>query len=201
MKIYTIVGGVNGTGKSSLTGVLKARQTDLGMIIDVDKLSIEQGGAIAGGKEALSRISECLHRGISFTQETTLSGGRTEQTAKKAKEKGYYVRLFYIGLSSATESKKRIRNRVEKGGHDIPSQDVERRFAHRWQALTQVLPYCDEATFFDNENGFVEVAEYRNGELVVGKADQPSWVYEMEDYLRTHLWENILGKEHRELQR
>ena len=57
MKIYTIVGGVNGTGKSSLTGVLKARQTDLGMIIDVDKLSIEQGGAIAGGKEALSRIS------------------------------------------------------------------------------------------------------------------------------------------------
>ena len=111
------------------------------------------------------------------------------------------LRLFYIGLSSATESKKRIRNRVEKGGHDIPSQDVERRFAHRWQALTQVLPYCDEATFFDNENGFVEVAEYRNGELVVGKADQPAWVYEMEDYLRTHLWENILGKEHRELQR
>ena len=136
-----------------------------------------------------------LHRRRHFREE------ELSKQQKRQKEKGYYVRLFYIGLSSATESKKRIRNRVEKGGHDIPSQDVERRFAHRWQALTQVLPYCDEATFFDNENGFVEVAEYRNGELVVGKADQPAWVYEMEDYLRTHLWENILGKEHRELQR
>lgn len=28
MKIYTIIGGVNGTGKSSLTGVLKTQTTD-----------------------------------------------------------------------------------------------------------------------------------------------------------------------------
>lgn len=30
MKIYTIIGGVNGVGKSSLTGVLKDSRTDLG---------------------------------------------------------------------------------------------------------------------------------------------------------------------------
>ena len=40
MPIYTIIGGVNGSGKSSLTGVLKAQRTDLGRIIDVDKLSL-----------------------------------------------------------------------------------------------------------------------------------------------------------------
>ena len=36
MKTYTIIGGVNGTGKSSLSGVLKSREK-LGYIINVDK--------------------------------------------------------------------------------------------------------------------------------------------------------------------
>ena len=36
MKYYTIIGGVNGVGKSSLTGVLKKQRTDMGMIIDTD---------------------------------------------------------------------------------------------------------------------------------------------------------------------
>ena len=40
MKTYTIVGGVNGVGKSSLTGVLKSRTTDLGVIVDLDKIRI-----------------------------------------------------------------------------------------------------------------------------------------------------------------
>ena len=44
MKIYTIIGGVNGSGKSSLTGALKAERTDLGQIIDVDKITAENGG-------------------------------------------------------------------------------------------------------------------------------------------------------------
>ena len=39
MKLYTIIGGVNGCGKSSLTGALKAERDDLGIIIDPDKLS------------------------------------------------------------------------------------------------------------------------------------------------------------------
>ena len=61
MKIYTIIGGVNGTGKSSLTGVLKTQTTDLGIIIDVDKITAQNGGsAIQGGKIALERIKVCL---------------------------------------------------------------------------------------------------------------------------------------------
>jgi len=43
MKIYTIIGGVNGVGKSSFTGVLKSRTTDLGVIVDVDKITAQVG--------------------------------------------------------------------------------------------------------------------------------------------------------------
>ena len=127
MKTYTIIGGVNGTGKSSLTGVLKAQTNDLGRIIDVDKITAQNGGsAIQGGKIALERIRECLDKGLSFTQETTLSGRKTELTAAEARERGYIIRLYYVGLDSAEECLQRIENRVAHGGHNIREEDVQR---------------------------------------------------------------------------
>ena len=186
MKTYTIIGGVNGVGKSRFTGVLKERGTDLGMIVDVDKITAELGGnALAGGKAALRKISECIDKGISFTQETTLSGRKTEATAKEVRDLGYHVRLFYIGLDTAEESLSRIANRVKRGGHDIPQDDVVRRFAGRWEAVAKVLPYCDEAEFYDNDNGFALVAEYRNGELRTVGSRRPQWLMELLQYLDT----------------
>lgn len=185
MKIYTIIGGVNGVGKSSFTGVLKERSTDLGYIIDVDRITAEMGGnALAGGKAALTKIRECIGKGVSFTQETTLSGYKTEATAKQVKELGYHVRLFYVALDTATESLARIENRVKRGGHDIPHDDVIRRFGGRWEAVAKVLPYCDEAEFYDNDNGFVKVAEYRNGELRTVGSHWPEWLRELQEYLK-----------------
>lgn len=49
MPIYIIIGGVNDSDKSSLTGVLKVQQTELGQIIDVDKLGKQFGGFLEGG--------------------------------------------------------------------------------------------------------------------------------------------------------
>ena len=184
MKVYTIIGGVNGTGKSSLIGVLKTQKTDLGQIIDVDKITAQNGGStILGDKIALERIRECLDKSLSFTQETTLSGRKTEATAQEARERGYTVRLYYVGLDSAEECLQRIENRVAHGGHNIREEDVLRRFAGRWEAVAKVLPYCDEAHFFDNYNGFVEVAEYVNGELIAKGSTTPAWVKELQEYL------------------
>ena len=166
MKLYTIIGGVDGCGKSSLAGILQAERFDLGTVLDGDRPST---------------IDECLEKGISFTQETTLSGARTERTIRRAKERGYIIRLYYIGLDTMEESLGRIRNRVAKGGHDIPKEDVERRFQSRFADVLRVLPYCDEARFFDNDNGFVEVAEYRNGELIPRVSNPPRWLRELRD--------------------
>lgn len=185
MKYYTIIGGVNGVGKSSLTGVLRRTQTDLGMIVDVDNITAELGGdVLAGGREAVRRIEHYLSKGISFTQETTLSGFRTERTAQRAREAGYRVRLYYVGLDTAAESLDRIANRVRRGGHNIATEDVMRRFSERWEAVARVLPYCESASFFDNNNGFVCVAEYQNGQLLRLGSYQPQWICELEQYLQ-----------------
>lgn len=159
MKRYTIIGGVNGVGKSSFTGVLKGSRDDLGQIIDVDKITAQLGG-------------------------DALSGYRTERTARKAREAGYSVRLYYVGLNTPEESLQRIENRVRRGGHDIDREDVLRRFAGRWEAVEKVLPYCDTAEFYDNDNGFRLVAEYRNGELLQVSENRPTWILELRDYLR-----------------
>ena len=136
-----------------------------------------------GCRIAWERIRECLDKGLSFTQETTLSGRKTEITAAQVKEQGYYVRLYYVGLDTLEESLARIENRVRRGGHDIRDEDVQRRFAGRWEAVSKVLPYCDEARFFDNDNGFVEVAEYLNGELLLKGDKRPAWIQELQDQL------------------
>lgn len=178
MKIYTIVGGVNGAGKSSLTGVLKAERSDLGRIIDVDRLAVQCGGFLEGGKRAVLLQQQYIAEGISFTQETTLSGQRPLRMIREAREAGYFIRLFYVGIGTVEEALARIRNRVAKGGHDIPTADVVRRFAERFPALLHVLDYVDEAVLYDNENGFRVVAEYRNGELLpIGPS--PTWLKEL----------------------
>ena len=47
--IYTIIGGINGVGKSSLLGVLSAETTELGIIIDTNRLIQKHGSCITKG--------------------------------------------------------------------------------------------------------------------------------------------------------
>ena len=189
MKIYTIIGGVNGVGKSSLSGVLSAESNDLGMIIDTDKITAKYGGdRIKGGKISVNLIDDCFKKGVNFTQETTLSGVRTIKTIIRARDLDYFIRLYYVGVDTADESISRIANRVRKGGHDIPHDDIMRRFNKRFEDLAKILPYCNKVKLFDNENGFSEAAEYKNGSLIFKNNNTPKWVMELKAYL-----DNTLG--------
>ena len=171
MKTFTIIGGVNGTGKSSLLGVLSTVTKDMGFVFNNSE-SFDSG------------IDDCLPKGVSFTQETTLSGHKTEKTAARAKNLGYTIRLYYVGLDTVQECLDRIENRVRHGGHNIREDDVIRRFAGRWEAVAKVLPYCDIAYFYDNYNGFRKTAEYVNGEFIIMGDDSPKWTSELRDYLK-----------------
>jgi len=104
--------GVNGAGKSSLTGSLRAERTDLGIVVDPDQLTAQCGGdEYEGGKLAVQRIETALADGVNFTQETTLSGGYPKRLCRRAKQAGYFIRLYYVGLDTAEESLRRIKNR------------------------------------------------------------------------------------------
>lgn len=193
MKKYTIIGGVNGVGKSSLTGVLKGEYTDLGIVIDTDLLTAKMNGnKTAGGKAAVKLLSDCLNKGVNFTQETTLSGKKTLRTILSARENDYFIRLYYVGVNSADESIARISNRVRKGGHNIPPEDVRRRYEKRFEDLAKILPFCDEVHFYDNENGFVDIGEYRNGSVIAMGEYIPEWLTGFMKYLEVN---GLIAKE------
>lgn len=89
MNNYILVAGLDGTGKSSLRGVLEGQGAPLGHIIDADAIAKENNfDNLRAGKQAVSEIQFCLENNISFTQETTLSGHR------RKKQKIYSSTIF-----------------------------------------------------------------------------------------------------------
>lgn len=185
MNNYVIVAGADGTGKSSLRGVLEGQNVLLGHIIDADAIAKENNfDNIKAGKKAIEEINYCLENNLSFTQETTLAGYRTVRTIKQARKQGYYITMYYVGLSSMEESIDRITNRVRKGGHNIPIDDVKRRYEKRISSLSRVVPLCDEVIFYDNENGFIKVAEIKNNKFQYFNGYKPKWLVEYQNALK-----------------
>lgn len=93
--------------------------------------------------------------------------------------------MYYVGLNTENESLCRIENRVRKGGHNIPREDVHRRYFLRFQSLNAVIPYCDEVIFYDNENGFIKVAEIKNGIFRYTNGYCPQWLIEFESLMKS----------------
>ena len=60
--------------------------------------------------------------------ESTLSGKYLKDVIIKAKEKKFKVVLLYLFLETENENISRVKNRVLNGGHDVPKEDIKRRY-------------------------------------------------------------------------
>ena len=96
----------------------------------------------------------------SFLVETTLSGNTYLKMMLRAKGLGYTVILLFVGTSDVAINIQRIKDRVAKGGHDIPESDQLRRFPRSLANLPKALKITDEAILFDNSTdiGHTKVA-------------------------------------------
>ena len=63
-----------------------------------------------------------------FGIETTLTGRSEIDLMRTAAAAGYQVNLICIGLRDLQHSIFRVRERVRRGGHDVPFPDLMRRF-------------------------------------------------------------------------
>ena len=98
----------------------------------------------------------------------------------KAKRLGYFIELHYIGVESVQIAKKRVKYRVEQGGHGIPEKDIEKRYIETFQQLNHILKECNLIAFYDNTENFRRFAICKNGELVRISQKVPKWFSNIE---------------------
>lgn len=127
-------------------------------------------------REAVKLIKNYIDKGISFNQETTLSGRSIINNIKRAKQKGYTIILNYIGIDTPETAKARVDLRVRKGGHVIPHEDIERRYFESLENLNRIIEICDEIKIYDNTDIFKLIACIEQGELVWKDDTLPEWI-------------------------
>jgi hypothetical protein len=91
--------------------------------------------SIAAARQVLKSAKEHLAKNASFAVETTLAGNSYLQMMLDARGRGYEVVLVYIGTGTVEINLARIRNRVLAGGHDVPEEDVRRRYRRSFENL------------------------------------------------------------------
>lgn len=179
MKKYILIAGVNGAGKSTLYQSLQSLQSM--PRVNTDEILREFGDwrdmddVMTAGKIAVKKIARYFDEDITFNQETTLCGKSIINNIAKAKNRGYFIELHYIGVESADIAKERVAARIRQGGHGIAEQDIERRYIETFDNLRTVLPECDLAAFYDNTIEFRRFAIYKNGKPIRVSQEIPLW--------------------------
>ena len=169
-KKFTIFAGVNGAGKSTL--FYSEANRDLGIRLNSDEILHSLGldwkdasAQMLAGKSLLKLQKECLTNGVSFNQETTLSGKTILSAIKKAKELGYVIYLRYVGVATPEIAKQRVEQRIARGGHGVSGGTIERRFQTSKANFLTVYPYCDSIIIYDNTEQMMCVAYIKDGKL------------------------------------
>lgn len=131
-KTLYIVAGANGSGKT--TFALNFAELDNLKFINADEIAKKydsndiQKYKVKAGREFFFQLDKSLKEEKSFIIETTMSGKYLVKVINEAKEKAFNVTIIYLFLETNKENIYRVKNRVLKGGHDVPEEDIIRRY-------------------------------------------------------------------------
>ena len=159
-----VVGGANGSGKTTFASRYhKALGVEFLNADNIASTLSNQGVAnamIAAGRMFFTRLNELLDEGRTFVVETTLSGSYINKVALKARRMGFRVVTVFIFLDSAELCVERVASRIVKGGHEVPTTDIIRRFSRANQNFRQnFTPLSDTwLLLYNGGDSFQEVA-------------------------------------------
>ena len=171
-----VFAGPNGSGKSTLTKAL--RPTDM-TYINADDIQFALG---CDTKEAAvlaeQRREDCIAKQQDFCFETVLSTDRNLNLLRKAKEKGYFIRCYFVLTADPTINIARVQSRVFAGGHDVPVDKIESRYVKSLANVREIVEISDVCHIYDNSTGPYRIFKKRKAECwycpekyLWGKAD------------------------------
>ncbi len=153
--VVCAIGGPNGAGKTTF-----ARQflpaVGVEQFLNADSIAAglsplrPEAMAIPAARLLLKRWRELVAARESFAFESTFSGRTYAPMLRDAKTAGYSVKVCYLWLPSDNASLYRVRNRVRQGGHNVPPEDIRRRYLPSVRNFFELyLPLSDDTMLLE----------------------------------------------------
>lgn len=95
-------------------------------------------------------LERAIDQRLDFAFETTLGGHTIPKLLERAASEGIAVRVWFAGLQGAELHLERVRQRVARGGHDIPREKILERYDAGRTNLIYLLPHLASVRVFDN---------------------------------------------------
>ncbi len=174
--VCTVIGGANGSGKSTIFDrlVLPGRLLNADVVarsINPDRPDL---ASIAAGRHVLTELARAIGARETFVYETTLSSRQSIELMRAAKRADYEVGLVFVAVNSAELNVERVAERVARGGHDIPEAVIRRRYEAVFRRLPEAVRIADGSILFDNStsSGPRLLMRIRAGVVEVNHLDQ-----------------------------
>lgn len=142
-----VFAGPNGSGKSTFTELLKPPID----YINADEIKknlkcSDMDAAILAEKQREDHLENMEE----FCFETVMSTERNLNLLRRAKEKGYFIRCYYILTADPAINVYRVKSRVESGGHDVPQDKIIIRYERALSLVKDVVEVSDVCHIYDN---------------------------------------------------
>src|SRR2546421_6858493 len=154
-----VIVGPNGAGKTSLAPfLLRDRYRDF-PFVNADAIASglsafePESVAIEAGRVMLNRLHDLSELQENFAFESTLAARSYAPWLSRLRQQGYEVHLLFVWLRSVDLAIERVAERVRRGGHHIPSQELRRRYQRGIINLFDLyMPVADTWAVYDNSD-------------------------------------------------
>lgn len=121
-----------------------------------------------------------LQQQKSFSYETVMSDGSKIRELEKANELGFKTYLYFVCTDDYEKNIDRVKLRVEKGGHAVDADKIQKRYFKTLENLSEVVRIADRSFIFDNSGKKMELlAEVYQGQAFkFHTASLPLWFEE-----------------------
>lgn len=129
-----IISGCNGAGKTTASYTVLPEILECKEFVNADEIARglspfnPESVAIEAGRLMFKRIEELLSKGETFSIETTFATKSYINLVRRAQTKGYIVNVLFFWLKTPELAIQRVAERVQKGGHNIPTDIIKRRY-------------------------------------------------------------------------
>lgn len=153
-----IVAGPNGSGKTTTTVQLLASEWSAdSLYINPDNIAQEVFGdwnspeaVMKAARLATEKRYECLEQKKDFVFETVFSSNEKLEFVHKAKEAGFFIRLFFVCTKDPEINVARIVKRYLNGGHEVPISKIISRYYKSITNAKLAIALVDRAYIYDN---------------------------------------------------